>query len=395
MKVAIFDAFNGASGDMILASLLGVGISEEEIDEVVKALGIDVNYSMTTVSVRGISARRVEVEERDGERSFKEVLEIIRSSNLEEGVKKNAIAVFELIARAEGKVHGRDYREGVFHEVGADDAIFDVVCCVKAFENLKTAGYEFFATPVRVGSGFVEFSHGKYPVPPPAVLEILKSSNLEVVMDGEGELLTPTGAAILSHYCKPLKPFPIRVKEVSYGAGKRETDVPNVLRLILGETAFHDSIVVIETSVDDLSGEMIGYAMKKLLERDDVLDAVIIPAYGKKMRPASILKVISPTHRSEEVAAEVMRLTGSLGIRIIPVHHRLISERMEEVVKVEISGKEFDVRVKRSYPGFRHLKPEFDDIAVIADELNIPPHVVYREIVRKIVGAENADSNGQ
>ncbi|MDI3498776.1 nickel insertion protein, partial [Archaeoglobus sp.] len=116
MKVAIFDAFNGASGDMILASLLGVGISEEEIDEVVKALGIDVNYSMTTVSVRGISARRVEVEERDGERSFKEVLEIIRSSNLEEGVKKNAIAVFELIARAEGKVHGRDYREGVFHE---------------------------------------------------------------------------------------------------------------------------------------------------------------------------------------------------------------------------------------------------------------------------------------
>ncbi len=322
-------------------------------------------------------------------------MEIIKNSNLEEKVKENAIAVFELIAKAEGKVHGRDYRGSVFHEVGADDAIFDVVCCVKAFENLKSAGYNFFATPIRAGSGFVEFSHGKYPVPPPAVLEIIGNSELEIIMDGEGELLTPTGAAILSHYCKPLKPFPIRVKEVSYGAGKRETEVPNVLRLILAETAFHDSVVVIETNVDDLSGEMIGYAMRKLLERDDVLDALVIPAYGKKMRPASILKIIAPMHRSEEVAAEVMRLTGSLGVRIIPVHHRLISERMEGVVRVELNGREFDVRVKRSYPGFLHLKPEFDDVAAIADELNIPPQVVYREIVRKVNGAEDADSNGQ
>jgi len=392
MKVAIFDAFNGASGDMILASLLGVGIDEEEIKEVVGSLGIDVSFKVTNVNVKGISAKRVEVEEKGGERRFEDVLKIIKDSNLEDEVKENALAIFELIAKAEGKVHGRDYRQSVFHEVGADDAIFDVVCCVKAFENLKKEGYTFFASPVRAGSGFVEFSHGKYPVPAPAVLEILKVSSIEIMMDGEGELLTPTGAAILSHYCKPLKSFPIKVTEVSYGAGKRETDVPNVLRLILGETAFHDSIAIIETNIDDLSGEMLGYAMRKLLERDDVLDVVILPAYGKKMRPVSILKVISPMHKSEEVAKEVMRLTGSLGVRVIPVHHRVISERSEEAVKVKIRGKEFEVRVKRSYPGLLHLKPEFDDVVAIAEDLNIPPHVAYREVMKKIDGAKDADS---
>ncbi len=392
MKVAIFDAFNGASGNMILASLLGVGIDEDEIKELVSSLGIDVRFKVTNVNVKGISAKKIEVEEKGGGRKFEEVLNVIKNSNLEDRVKENALAIFELIAKAEGKVHGRDYRQSVFHEVGADDAIFDVVCCVRAFENLKKEGYTFFATPIRAGSGFVEFSHGKYPVPAPAVLEILKSSSLEIIMDGEGELLTPTGAAILSHYCKPLKPFPIKVREISYGAGKRETNVPNVLRLILGETAFHDSIAVIETNVDDISGEVLGYAMRKLLERNDVLDVVMVPAYGKKMRAAIILKIISPMHKSEEVAKEVMRLTGSLGVRVIPVHHRVISGRDVEVVRVKIRGKEFEVRVKRSYPGFEHLKPEFDDVIAIAEKLNTPVEVVYREILKKINGAKDADS---
>jgi len=391
MKVAILDAFNGASGDMILASLLDFGIDKGEIEDTVSALGIDIRYRLAKVNVKGILAKRIEVEEKGGHRSFKEVLSIIKNSKLEDEVKKNAVAIFELIAKAEAKVHGRNYRESVFHEVGADDAIFDVVCCVRAFENLKKEGYTFFATPIRAGSGFVEFSHGKYPVPAPAVLEILKNSSLKFIMDGEGELLTPTGAAILSHYCKPLKPFPLKVREISYGAGKRETDVPNVLRLILGEAVFHDCIAVIETNLDDLSGEMLGHAMKKLLERDDVLDLVMIPAYGKKMRPASILKAISPMHRAEEVAAEIMRLTGSLGVRVIPVYHRVISRREMETVKVKIRGREFEVRVKRSYPGFELLKPEFDDVVAIAENLNAPVGVVYREILKKI-GAENADS---
>jgi len=391
MKVAILDAFNGASGDMILASLLDFGIDKGEIEDTVSALGIDIRYRLAKVNVKGILAKRIEVEEKGGHRSFKEVLSIIKNSKLEDEVKKNAVAIFELIAKAEAKVHGRNYRESVFHEVGADDAIFDVVCCVRAFENLKKEGYTFFATPIRAGSGFVEFSHGKYPVPAPAVLEILKNSSLKFIMDGEGELLTPTGAAILSHYCKPLKPFPLKVREISYGAGKRETDVPNVLRLILGEAVFHDCIAVIETNLDDLSGEMLGHAMKKLIERDDVLDLVMIPAYGKKMRPASILKAISPMHRAEEVAAEIMRLTGSLGVRVIPVYHRVISRREMETVKVKIRGREFEVRVKRSYPGFELLKPEFDDVVAIAENLNAPVGVVYREILKKI-GAENADS---
>ena len=394
MKIAIFDAFNGAGGDMILASLLDVGISREEIDAAVKTLNLEVDYDVSEVKMRGITAKRISVKEGGRKRSFKEVVELLKKSELEERVKANALAVFEILAKAEGSVHDVDYREAVFHEVGADDAVFDIVCSVKALEKLKKQGYRFFVTPVRVGTGFTEFSHGKYPVPPPAVLEIMKNSDIEVLMEGEGELLTPTAAAILSHYCKPLPPLPIKVRYVSYGAGKRETAVPNVVRLILAEAAIHDSIVMLETNVDDVSGEFLGYAAEKLLERDDVLDVSIIPAYGKKMRPSNILKVIAPLHGVEEVAKELMRLTGSLGVRIIPVHHRLIAERKEGEVKVKVGGREFEVRVKRSFPGFNHVKPEFDDVARIAEETKVPIIEVYRKVISAVeeIEGENADT---
>jgi len=398
MKVAIFDAFNGASGDMILASMLGVAINEKEIEEVVRELSLDVEFEISEKKVRGIHAKRVIVKEHGEGRSFREVLELIENSKLDFNVKRNAISVFQLLALAEGSVHNRDYREAVFHEVGSDDAVFDVVCCVKAFENLKALGYRFYVANLRTGSGFVEFSHGKYPVPVPAVVEILKRSELEVILDGEGELLTPTGAAILAHYCKKFPNLPIQVKEVSYGAGSRETEVPNVLRLILGYAASHDSVAVIESNVDDVSGEIVGYAVKKLLENKDVLDVAVIPALGKKMRMTSIFKVIAPMQRAEEVAKELMELTGTLGVRIIPVHHRLVSDRVEESVRVEIGGKEFSIRVKKSFPGFEHLKPEFEDLEKVAEATGLPLLLVYREVLKNIVdkiGAENADPDGK
>ncbi len=391
MKIAIFDAFNGAGGDMILASLLDVGISIEEIEAVVKALNLEIEYEVSEVNVKGIAAKRISVKEGGRERSFKEVVELLKSSPLDEKVKVNALKIFEILARAEGKIHGVDYREAAFHEVGSDDAIFDIVCSVKALERLKEQGYRFFATPIRTGTGFTEFSHGKYPVPPPAVLEIMKNSDIELLVEGEGELLTPTAAAILCHYCKPFSSLPIKVRNVSYGAGKRQTAVPNVLRLILAETTTHDSIVVLETNIDDISGEFLGYTVEKLLEREDVLDVSIIPAYGKKMRPSNILKVIAPFYRAEEVAEEVMRLTGSLGVRMIPVHHRLIATRREEKIKVKIVDREFEVRVKRSHPGFSQAKPEFDDVVRIAEETKLPILEVYRKVIAAIEG-ENANS---
>lgn len=383
MKVAIFDAFNGAGGDMILSTLIDSVITDSELRETIELFNLKLDFRVESVNVKGIEAKRIVVNCEKTKRSYSDIVSMINSSNLEEGVKADCLAIFELLAKAEARVHGNHgVEEAVFHEIGADDAVFDVVCCVRGIRRLMDMGYRFFAKPVRLGSGFIEFSHGKYPVPPPAVLEILKNARIKAIFDGEGELLTPTAAAILSYYCEDFPTLPVKVENVFYGAGSRDTEVPNVLRLIIGRVEMRDSIAVIETAVDDISGEFIGYAVEKMTRLDGVLDAAVIPAYGKKMRPVSVLKVIAEAGRAEEVAAELMKLTGSLGVRIIPVHHRTIAERRQETVKVKIAGREFEVRIKRSSPGFAHAKPEFDDVVRIADELNMPIHVVYRKIMK-------------
>jgi uncharacterized protein (TIGR00299 family) protein len=203
------------------------------------------------------------------------------------------------------------------------DAIFDVVASVTGILRLKRKGYRFFATPIRLGSGFVEMHHGRYAVPAPATLEILSNSNLEVVFGGEGELLTPTAAAILSHFCEGTFRQPFVVEDVSYGAGSKETAEPNVLRLILGKSSVHDGVVLLETLVDDASGEVIGYAMEKIA--DKALDVSAVPAMGKKGRPAVLIRAVAKFSHAEEVARTMMSETGSIGVRIIPIYHRVIA----------------------------------------------------------------------
>lgn len=388
MKVAIFDPFNGAAGDMIISTLLQSALSRSDLDEVVNSLDLNIDFEIVDVVVRGIKAKKLTVVEKGAkERSYREVVDLIEKAEIDEGVKSDALKIFKILAEAEGKVHGKNFEDAVFHEVGSDDAIFDIVCSAMGFRRLAEMGYSSYSMPVLTGRGFVEFSHGKYPVPAPAVMEILRNSRLKAVFDGEGELLTPTGAAILSYYCKNFPTMPVKVESVYYGAGSRETVVPNLLRLILGKVQLHDSISMIETTIDDISGEILGYAVEKLLEAEGVLDVSIIPAFGKKTRPSSIIRVIAGMERAEEVAAEVMRLTGSLGVRIFPVYHRAIAERSVGSVKVRIAGREFEVRFKRSSPGFKHVKPEFDDVARIADETNLPVHVVYRRVMKVLEDA--------
>ncbi|MEM0350559.1 MAG: nickel pincer cofactor biosynthesis protein LarC [Archaeoglobaceae archaeon] len=375
MRVAVFDAFNGASGDMIVASLLGITLKEEDLRKTIDDLALEIEIEVREVSKRSLRAKKVFVKEKKKERSFLEVIDLVESSKLEEKVKEDVKKIFEILARAEGVVHGRDYKNAVFHEVGGDDAIFDIVCSAIGIRRLIEKGYRIFSKPIRVGSGFVSFSHGTYPVPTPVVLEILKNSKLEIILEGNGELLTPTGAAILTHYCEGVFRFPILVEEISYGAGTRESEVPNVLRLILGRSELYDSIAVLETVIDDLSCEEIGFSLERIREKS--LDLIAIPAMGKKSRPAILLKVITRMEDSEEVAMSLMRETGTLGVRIIPVYHRMIADREIEEREVEIMGKKFKVRFKRSRT-LGTLKPEFDDVAKIAKELEMPIFKVYR-----------------
>ncbi|MEM1579351.1 MAG: nickel pincer cofactor biosynthesis protein LarC [Archaeoglobaceae archaeon] len=384
MKVAIFDAFNGASGDMILSSLIGVSLTEEDLKETLDQLPIELSFKIEEVRKKGILSKMISVEEKKTERGFSEVMEIVEKARIEKKVKEDSKRIFEILAKAEGKIHGRDFKNAVFHEVGSDDAIFDVICSVKGIRKLIESGYRIFSNPVRVGSGFVSFSHGKYPVPVPAVLEILRNSKLELIFEGEGELLTPTAAAILAYYSEGTFKYPLKVEKVSYGAGKIESEVPNVLRLILGFSEIYDSVAMVETIVDDLSGEAIGFALERLREKN--LEAIAIPAIAKKSRPATLIKVITNLSMAEDAAVQLMRETGSLGVRIIPVYHRMISDREIVEKEVELGGRRFLVRFKRSKM-LGSEKPEFDDVAKIAKELEIPIFKVYR-----LLRCENADS---
>ncbi len=384
MKVLVFDAFNGAGGDMIVASLLDVSLSPEDLKGVVEALKLDIRFDVKRVNMRGINAKRVEVRCCKTEREFREVLEIIDSSDLSDDIKNASKEIFEIIAKAEAKIHGCKYDEAVFHEVGCDDAIFDVVCSVVGLNRLAKDGFRFFANPIRLGSGFIDISHGKYPIPAPATLEILKNSKLEVLFDGEGELLTPTAAAILSYYCGGVLRYPLRVKEISYGAGSRNTEIPNVLRVIIGEVSFRDNVAIIETNLDDVSGELIGFALEELWKINGVLDVSTLQGIGKKCRPSTLVRVLCKLDRAEEVAKEVMKLTGTLGVRIIPIYHRELAYREVKNSEVELDGKKFKIRVKYSKPYFNHIKPEFEDVAKIAKEIDKPIVEVYRKIIARL-----------
>lgn len=367
---------------MIISSLLDISLSERDLDNVIKSLNLDLSFKIERVIRKGISSTKLIVEENKVERSFKEVKELVKNSNLDEKVKENAINIFKELAIAEAKVHNKEYNDVIFHEVGSDDAVFDITASTLGILRLKEKGYRIFSTPVNLGGGEVRMHHGIYPVPPPAVLEVLKDSKVEIFYgeQSDGELLTPTGATILAYFSEGNFKQPFKVKRVSYGAGNKETDKPNVLRLILGEAEFHDRIVLIETNIDDASGEILGNVMNLLAQK--AYDVAAVPYFGKKNRPGYILRAICDFESSEEVSRTLMEETGTIGVRIIPVYHRVYSPREEAVVEVLIEGKKFKIRVKRSYPGFQIIKPEFDDVKKISEELSIPLPVAYREVMK-------------
>ncbi|MEM3895828.1 MAG: LarC family nickel insertion protein, partial [Archaeoglobaceae archaeon] len=221
----------------------------------------------------------------------------------------------------------------------------------------------------------VATSHGTFPVPTPAVLEILKNSRLKVLFDGKGELLTPTATAILSYYCEGVFRYPLEVESISYGAGSYETEVPNVLRLILGFSELSDSVAVLETVVDDLSAEELGFALEKL--REISLDVIAVPVVGKKSRSATLIKLITKLENAEEMALKLMKETGSLGVRIIPVYHRMIADREIKEKEVFLEDRRFKVRFKISKT-LGTVKPEFEDVVKIAKELDMPIFKIYR-----------------
>src|ERR1051326_6417574 len=292
MKTLYFDCFAGASGDMILGALVDAGADRGALVQQLEWLGLDGwRIDFETVNRSGISATlaKVQTAPEHAHRHLSDIHKIIDGSRLTDRVKNRAALVFSRLAEAEARVHNQPIEKIHFHEVGALDAIIDVCGAAIGFDLL---GIELFlSSPLRVGSGMVEMAHGRFPIPPPAVAELLKDAPV-YSSDIKGELVTPTGAAIISTVCSEFGPLPkMRVERIGYGAGTREyQNFPNVLRLMLGDDVTDavvsdclddERLLIIETNIDDMSPQIYGHLMERAFALG-ALDCYFTPVQMKK-----------------------------------------------------------------------------------------------------------------
>ena len=386
MKALVFEPFSGASGDMIIGSLLDMGVKESKIADVISVFNLEMEVK--EVEKRGIVAKKVAfvskrknyTESERSVRSYTDIVRTIERSGLSEEIIRNSLSVFERIADAEAKVHGELKESLTFHEIGAWDTIGDLIGSAIAFQEIRPE--VVVSTPISVGSGFVETEHGLLPVPAPATVEILKGTSL-LYQGGPfasaSELLTPTGAALLAHFVQRSEPFipQMRIEKAGYGAGSQDLPMPNVLRASLGELAglSRDNIEVLETNVDNVTGEVMGNLIEVLMAEEGAKDVAIAPVLMKKGRIGHIIKVITAPQDAARIAHRIMEETGSLGVRVMQVKHRFVADREEKKVKVRIKGVEKEVRVKigRDAEGnVLNVAAEFEDVKRVANELKLP-----------------------
>lgn len=387
MKALVFNPFSGAAGDMILGCALDLGADREKIKELIEA-SVPVSVDTKEVLKKGIKALdvRIKVPDKEQARTYPELVDIIKGAKLPTKVEESALNIFLKMAEAEARVHGQSDLETLhFHEVGQNDALADVIGSSVAIHTLKCDSV--FCMPINVGSGTIQCAHGVLPVPAPATLEILKKGKLYFRGGNEKkELLTPTGAAILAHFAKPVEAFPQgRVISIGYGAGDSELAGPNVLQGVISELdscLIPDIIEVLETNADDVSGEVLGNLFEELLAMG-ARDVAILPATMKKGRPAHVIKVIAKPEDTAKLARKIIIETGSLGVRVIPTRHRLMASRRIESVKFEVDGQVYEAAVKiaRDSEGvLLNISAEFEDCKKIAKASGIP----VKEVMRKV-----------
>ena len=424
MRTLAFDGRMGASGDMLCSTLLAVGANPEVLTPVEEAL--DVRYAIDTTTKNGIEATTIDVllDDEDGEtsdgesshghdhadhehthdhphddhrhaegagksRTYAEVIEVVDSMGLSKRVERDATAIFEILGESEAAVHGTDLESTHFHEVGADDAIADVVGAALLLDSLAVE--RVVTTPLATGGGAVAMSHGTYPVPAPAVVEIAARADWSLRGGPvESELLTPTGAAILARFAKGAERLPtLDVEESGYGAGDHDfPDQPNVLRALVGSDTgglAREGIRVLETNLDDATPEVLG-GLHETLKDAGARDVSILPTTMKKSRPGHLVKVVVKPEDAERVARKLAVETGTLGVRETGARHRWVADREFETATVEIVGEAYEVAVKIASDSggeVYDVSAEYDDASAVAAETDLP----VREVVR---WAENA-----
>lgn len=443
MRIAYLECFSGISGDMFLGALVDAGVPAKLLEDTVAALNLGARLEVSRVMRSGISATKVDVlvdgeqdlpsENRDtwsaqqavattagahshshesnshdhshshvGEplypaelarhshehsraRGLTEIRIIISTSPISESAKKKAIAIFEALGAAEGTIHDIPADTVHFHEVGAVDAIVDIVCAAVGAESLEID--EFICSPLNVGGGTVQCAHGTFPVPAPATLELLKDAPIYSTAV-QTELVTPTGAAIVRTLAQRFASFPqMKIENSGYGAGSRDfPDHPNVLRLTIGESTdrpvasktLSETITVLEANLDDLNPQVFGYVMDQLFEQG-ALDAFAVPVQMKKNRPGMLLTALCKPEDADKLTQLIFTETTTLGVRRRDEARQILARGWESV-----STPWGDVRIKiGSMNGsVTNYAPEYEDCRQIAAERHLPLKAVMQEATR-------------
>ena len=380
-RIAYLDCFSGVSGDMLLGALLDVGVTLEGMRAELAKIPL-AGYSLEAerVTKGGLAAQRaiVSVREPQSPRTLADVKAVIAKSSLPSVDRERGSAVFKRLAEAEAAVHGETVETVHLHDVGAVDAMVDVMGTIAGLRLLGVE--ELYCSPLPSGAGWAQGSHGALPLPAPATLELLARAGApirgEAAGADEGELVTPTGAAIIAELARFQRPE-MTLNRIGYGAGSRDLpDRPNVLRLWLGEGVSQGtrSMVLIETNIDDMTGEMLGYVLEKLLAQG-AADAWLTPVQMKKNRPGVMLSVICGELEEEALARFILRETSTLGVRVRPVH-RWEAER--EVLEFESSLGPAAVKVKRLPDEPPRVAPEYEACKRLAESSGLPLAEVYR-----------------
>jgi uncharacterized protein (TIGR00299 family) protein len=388
---AYVDCFSGISGDMTLAAFVDLGVPISFLHDSIGRVLPDEDFHIekSFASRNGIQAISIVVDERKGTlaRDYTAIRSLLNTSDIPNPVKEMSLEIFSRIAQAEAKIHGCPIDKVHFHEVGGVDAIVDIVgtsFCVE-FLNLST----ITASKIPLGSGFVTCSHGKLPLPAPATMEILKNIPVRGT-DIQHELVTPTGAAIIATLATAFHGMPdMQIEQIGYGAGKWDTgEIPNLLRIITGKEnkdtygRTTESVLVLETCIDDMNPEIFGFLMERLFE-DGALDVYWVPVYMKKNRPGTMIQVVCHEFCREKIVDRILMETTTSGVRFYESDRYTLARRS---IEIDTSFGRIQVKQITKPDGAKVIVPEYEVCRDIAIEKKIPVRVVYDTVYRESLG---------
>jgi pyridinium-3,5-bisthiocarboxylic acid mononucleotide nickel chelatase len=382
VKTAYFDLISGASGDMILGALVDAGLPFAELRDALDLLGLP-EFELTEGRVmRGaFSATKIDVHTADAvhARGLAEIAQILAASRLPDAVQTRALGIFRRMAEAEAGIHGVPVETVHFHELGAVDTIVDVAGVLLALERLGIQ--RVMASPVPLGRGMARSAHGSMPLPAPATVALLRGAKV-VGIDHAVETVTPTAAALLAELAEDFGPIPpMRLTAVGFGAGTRLTPEPNVLRVLLGDSVSGgrdaETLVMLETNIDDMSPEVHGYVIERLLEAG-ALDAYLTPVQMKKGRPGVIISVLCRPDDAPRLRGLIFAETTTLGIRTYEVTRECLAR---EIKTIQTPYGAIRIKVAHWAQGEK-AAPEYEDCRRAAEAFGIPLQHVYQTAMR-------------